>query len=430
MDKMNEDELDALAVENFRAYLRFPTVHPNPDYSAAVHWLRQQGESLGLTCFITELIPSNPILIMRWKGREPDLPAILLNSHMDVVPVKEENWAYPPFSGVLSEHGKIYGRGSQDMKCVGIQQLEAVRRLKNRGIAELRRTVFLSFVPDEELGGGRGMQPFVEGKHPLHPGSPNEVQFSKLNIGLCLDEGLASPTDDYAAFYAERTQCWFNVRFKGVAGHGLTLLDGTAGEKLQLFLNRIMTFRAEEKARLDQSNGQLSLGDVTSVNLTMLGGGLQHNVLPTELSASFDVRLPPCMSFNTWKAKLDKWAEEVGGGAEFEFINVGFDSTSLSAEPDEKTDPYWSTLFKICKRFGVGLVKRVFPGGTDARFVRNFHTFPNSPKDTKPIPAIGFSPMRRTPVLLHDHNEYLSRDEFLLGCRVYTELLLELSELP
>ncbi|KER24085.1 hypothetical protein T265_08174 [Opisthorchis viverrini] len=239
-----------------------------------------------------------------------------------------------------------------------------------------------------------------------------------------------------------------------------------------------MTFRAEEKARLDQSNGHLSLGDVTSVNLTMLGGGLQHNVLPTELSASFDVRLPPCMSFNTWKAKLDKWAEEVGGGVEFggsssrspykdilyrrmllaaglfisdnrqlskqtviplsmyfvipqfEFINVGFDSTGLSAEPDEKTDPYWSTLFRICKRFGVGLVKRVFPGGTDARFVRNFHTLPNSPKDTKPIPAIGFSPMRRTPVLLHDHDEYLSRDEFLLGCRVYTELLLELSELP
>ncbi|TGZ37194.1 hypothetical protein CRM22_011344 [Opisthorchis felineus] len=316
MNKMNEDELDAVAVDNFRAYLQFPTVHPNPDYSAAVHWLRQQGESLGLTCFITELIPSNPILIMRWKGREPDLPAILLNSHMDVVPVKEENWSYPPFSGVLSEDGKIYGRGSQDMKCVGIQQLEAVRRLKNRGITELRRTVFLSFVPDEELGGVHGMQPFVEGRHPLHPGSPNEIQFTKLNIGLCLDEGLASPTDDYAAFYAERTQCWFNVRFKGVAGHGLTLLDGTAGEKLQLFLNRIMTFRAEEKARLDQSNGQLGLGDVTSVNLTMLGGGLQHNVLPTELSASFDVRLPPCMSFNTWKAKLDRWAEEVGGGAE------------------------------------------------------------------------------------------------------------------
>ena len=42
------------------------------------------------------------------------------------------------------------------MKCVGIQHLEAVRRLKSEG-ARLRRTVHISFVPDEEIDGEAGM---------------------------------------------------------------------------------------------------------------------------------------------------------------------------------------------------------------------------------------------------------------------------------
>lgn len=38
-------------------------------------------------------------------------------------------------------------------------------------------------------------------------------------------------------------------------------------------------------------------------------------------------------------------------------------------------------------------------------------------------PAIGFSPMNRTPVLLHDHNEFLNEQVFLRGIEIYTRLL-------
>ncbi|CAH8617086.1 unnamed protein product [Schistosoma mattheei] len=111
-------------------------------------------------CNVVEIVPDNPIVIMRWDGYQPELPAIMLNSHMDVVPVVEEKWSYPPFSGTITPDGKIYGRGTQDMKSIGIQQLEAIRRLKSRGCNQLRRTVYLTFVPDEELGGVKGMKPF------------------------------------------------------------------------------------------------------------------------------------------------------------------------------------------------------------------------------------------------------------------------------
>lgn len=58
------------------------------------------------------------------------------------------------------------------------------------------------------------------------------------------------------------------------------------------------------------------------------------------------------------------------------------------------------------------LNQQIFPGGTDSRYVRELG-----------IPAIGFSPIINTPVLLHDHNEYLNKSTFLKGIDIYCELL-------
>lgn len=88
-------------------------------------------------------------MVLTWKGKDPQLPAILLNSHMDVVPVFEENWSYPPFAAKIDKQGRIYARGAQDMKCVGMQYLAAIRALKKDGVQQLNRTIHISFVPGE-----------------------------------------------------------------------------------------------------------------------------------------------------------------------------------------------------------------------------------------------------------------------------------------
>lgn len=54
----------------------------------------------------------------------------------------------------------------------------------------------------------------------------------------------------------------------------------------------------------------------------------------------------------------------------------------------------------------------MFPGGTDSRYLRSVG-----------IPAIGFSPMSNTPVLLHDHDEYLHADVYLKGIEIYKKIL-------
>lgn len=65
---------------------------------------------------------------------------------MDVVPVFEDQWTHPPFSAHIDSTGRIFARGSQDMKSVGVQYLAAIRALKKDGVT-LKRTIHVIFVP-------------------------------------------------------------------------------------------------------------------------------------------------------------------------------------------------------------------------------------------------------------------------------------------
>jgi len=56
-------------------------------------------------------------------------------------------------------------------------------------------------------------------------------------------------------------------------------------------------------------------------------------------------------------------------------------------------------------------------GATDCRFIRQQGT-----------PAIGFSPIINTPVLIHDHDEFLKADDYLNGIEVYKKIIPNLTE--
>lgn len=117
-------------------------------------------------------MPNKPIVLATWQGSEPSLPSVLLNSHYDVVgarfgpvavdslcwaarrppsvtgrwtrisnhtqtPLKQvpavtDHWHTDPFLPTRKD-GKIYARGTQDMKSVCAQYILAVERLKTVG---------------------------------------------------------------------------------------------------------------------------------------------------------------------------------------------------------------------------------------------------------------------------------------------------------
>ena len=104
----------------FRSYIRIKTVQPNPDYITCMEFLKCQAGVVGLPYKMVSCVEGKPILILTWQGTDPSLSSVLLNSHTDVVPVFPEYWTHQPFSAVKDDAGNIFGRGTQDMKCVGI----------------------------------------------------------------------------------------------------------------------------------------------------------------------------------------------------------------------------------------------------------------------------------------------------------------------
>ncbi|XP_041447275.1 aminoacylase 1, gene 1 S homeolog isoform X1 [Xenopus laevis] len=388
------------ATSLFREYLNIRTVQPDPDYDKGIQFLIRVAEEIGLESKTLELHPGRVILILTWKGTDPQLRSVILNSHTDVVPVFEEFWTYPPFSAHKDKDGNIYARGAQDMKCVTIQYLEAVCRLKSEG-RRFPRTIHLTLVPDEEIGGHKGMELFVQ-----HP------DFHALNPGITLDEGLANPSEEFSVFYGEKCPWWITVHCGGDPGHGSRFIENTAAAKLHSVISRFLEFREKEKNRL-LSDPNLTLGDVTTVNLTRVSGGVSFNVVPSEMTATFDLRIPPTVNLKEFERQLEGWCREAGDNITWEYHQKCMNERVTT--PDD-SNPWWKAFSTPCKEMGLKLKPEIFPAATDSRYIR-----------TAGYSALGFSPMNNTPILLHDHNEYLNEDVFLRGIQIYTKIIASLA---
>ncbi|KAL3646146.1 hypothetical protein CASFOL_011326 [Castilleja foliolosa] len=396
-------------ISRFQEYLRINTAHPNPNYYAAADFIAAQAKSLSLDSQILEFVKGKPLVLLKWTGKNPSLPSILLNSHTDVVPAEHHKWNHPPFdANIDSSSGHIYARGSQDMKCVGLQYLEAIRKLQAAGFRPLR-TVYLSFVPDEEIGGHDGAEKFAY----------SDV-FKSMNVGIVLDEGLASPTEDYRVFYGERCPWWLVIKATGAPGHGAKLYDNTAMENLLKSIENVRRFRA---AQFDLVKaGVKAEGEVISVNMVFLKAGTPSptgfvmNLQPSEAEAGFDIRVPPTVDAVSLERRIaEEWAPATRNMT-FEFKQKSstydkFGNPILTAI--DGSNPWWALLEEAIKSANGKLGKpEIFPASTDARYFRELG-----------VPAIGFSPMANTPILLHDHNEFLNKDEYLRGIEIYESII-------
>ncbi|OWM80516.1 hypothetical protein CDL15_Pgr019796 [Punica granatum] len=162
----------SLIISRFQDYLRINTAQPNPNYREAADFILAQASSLSLEAQTVEFVEGKAVIILKWPGTDPSLPSIMIYSYTDVVPVEHSKWAHPPFGAHLDGDGLIFARASQDMKSVGMQHLEAVR----------------------------------------------------------LRAGLASPNENYMAFYGKRSPWLLVIKATGVRGHSAKLHDNTGLE--------------------------------------------------------------------------------------------------------------------------------------------------------------------------------------------------------
>jgi carboxypeptidase PM20D1 len=93
-------------------------------------------------------------LIIKIQGSDESLLPVAFLAHQDVVPAPAEGWEHGPFSGDISD-GFVHGRGSQDMKCQMISNLEGLEALLKLG-KEPKRSIYFCFGHDEEYTGKEG----------------------------------------------------------------------------------------------------------------------------------------------------------------------------------------------------------------------------------------------------------------------------------
>lgn len=96
------------------------------------------------------------------------------------------------------------------------------------------------------------------------------------------------------------------------------LLKNTAGEKVRNLLDRFIDYRQTQVKRL-ADHPELTIGDVTTVNITMLNGGVQSNVVPPEYKMTVDMRLALDVDHQEFENMFKKWCEESGTDIDYTF---------------------------------------------------------------------------------------------------------------
>ena len=135
-------------VDELARLVSWPTVSNRPVVELAAH-LAQRAEDLGFRVerFAPDGMPGKCSVIAS-IGPDQVAGGLVLSGHMDVVPTEGQPWTSDPFR-VVERDGKLYGRGTADMKGFLAATMEGLARIARDAY---RRQVVLVWTHDEEVG--------------------------------------------------------------------------------------------------------------------------------------------------------------------------------------------------------------------------------------------------------------------------------------
>jgi succinyl-diaminopimelate desuccinylase len=227
-------QVDALAGEAVAftsAMIRIPTINPPGDlYEECARFI---GHVLADCGFETEYYAAEGrpehtvahprINVVGTRRGRADRPVVHLNGHFDVVPAGD-GWTVDPWGGEVRD-GKIYGRGSCDMKAGIAAAVFASEAIRRAGI-ELNGTVEISGTVDEESGGFAGVAWLAE-----------HGRLSKDRTDYVI---IPEPLYVDRICIGHRGVYWFEVQTRGRIAHGSMPFHGVSAiDHMGLVLDRI-----------------------------------------------------------------------------------------------------------------------------------------------------------------------------------------------
>ena len=217
---------------------------------------------------------------------------LVLNGHIDVYPVGDaKGWKYDPWGGIV-DNGRIYGRGSNDMKAGTTASIFTYMYL-NRIRDQLKGKLTLTCVSDEETFGPWGAR-YLMKHHPevhgdtLLNGEPcaHQIRFGEKGI-LWLKFTISTPGAHGAYEHASPSASKIAAKLMLDLDEAIHTVDYTSPPSVS---------EALEEAReiIEEGYGARAFETLQSptINFGTIKGGLKVNMIPGEVEIEADIRLP------------------------------------------------------------------------------------------------------------------------------------------
>jgi acetylornithine deacetylase len=198
--------------------------------------------------------------------------SLILNAHIDVVDAGDpERWTYPPYAAEI-DGGKLYGRGSCDMKAGLAANLFALIAVRDAGI-ELRGDVHVESVIGEEDGGAGTLAAILRGYR--------------------ADAAIITEPTKLAVVPAQGGSLVFRLHVPGRSAHGCVRDEGiSAIEKFSYLHRALLDFEAERNATLDHPL-YAEIANKIPISIGVVRAGAWPSSVPESLIAEGRAGLVP-----------------------------------------------------------------------------------------------------------------------------------------
>ncbi len=246
--------------------VRFESPDPPGREIEIAEFIRKLLEGHGIETVLDEFAPGRANLLGRVKGTG-ERPALVFSAHMDTMPPGTRPWRHGPYSGAV-EGGRIYGRGTCDMKSGLASMIAAAVALKDAP-KPLEGDLILAFSGGESSN-CLGAKVFAES--------------GALDGAGAL---LVSEPSSLKVLTAEKGALWLRVTAHGRSGHASGGPDDDANAILKLVSH------LDRLRNLPVLAGEHPLLGSASVGVGRIDGGTAVNMTPDRCHAEIDVRFLP-----------------------------------------------------------------------------------------------------------------------------------------
>ncbi|MBJ3775752.1 acetylornithine deacetylase [Acuticoccus mangrovi] len=214
---------------------------------------------------------------------DPTVPGIVLSGHMDVVPVEGQDWSVPPFDG-LTKDGRVYGRGTSDMK--GFLAL-ALAHLPEFTERPLQTPIHIAFSYDEEVG--------CRGVPDLAAALVAAVAPPVLAI-------IGEPTSMRIAS-AHKGKIARRIRVRGRAGH--SAMPHRAANAVDAAAEIAVGLAALAREAAEVPGDERFEPGYTTIHVGALHGGSAVNLVPDTATLDFEIRYLPASDPRLFLDRID-----------------------------------------------------------------------------------------------------------------------------